>query len=1401
MSSPEPSLNILLINENPDEIKLMTTSLRSFFSGCRIEAGYSSDEALAFSQQGDWHIILIDQDLSPERGLDLLARLRRNAPYAAILLQTNESDSHTAVQALQQGADFLLFKRSPGFITELLFSVQEAIEKRDLQMKLDHTFQRHLRFIETLSDLLYELDADGRFVYLSTTVTAMLGYTSEELAGRHYSLLLPPLQEQTGRFRLNERRAGSRSIRRVELTLHRKALPDAPPVPITVEVTAKGLFDSANRYLGTVGLLRDLSQQKAQQDRLAELESRLQETDRQLTLSREAARVSRQLQQPLTTLLQDSQRLLTSIQDSRIEQHVETMIAKASQASQLGHQLAQAIYAHPIEFVPLALNEILETVAQTVRHEPEGSRLLLTTRFADDIPIMLGSRTALETLVHTLLEYAQQDISGSHTPPQLILQSEALVIGNREAGPQEVVSHSEPGQTYASFTIRETAGGRRPTSDTIQGRDISAESFFQAHQIVQAHKGAIELEHAPNSGLVIRVRIPASEDLSLAPQYPESPLPPTPLLPSGIRSHARRVPAQRPERRRSERKPFSLPVQLSIGGTTLRGLLRNMSTEGALLTIRGMSASIHLQPAYVVIKTAVSFLELQGVVHERPSTAADLPLPANKDFVISFSLTVERDRNVLRSLLDGLQDGSTPVTFEGLILPSSAATEHHLLDLAASSSTPEDRREAVRLRISCLVEMADPRASQARPLGQIVNLSLDGACLELSAASGLSENQEMLHLIPVEPVEPIKPSPVISEALWSNQPWTARIVWKHLARTKTTSHPTAEDQRYLLGVRFECLSPTQEQRLRSIIDLRIRAAQDLAEPMSEAPILTVSYTVRNREGETIALRHDFPKQARREQCPLVLLCPGYGTTQQSYVAFAYTLAGYGLQVLRYDHSRHIGLSDGDPSQTTFTSLEDDLDTVLAFAQTKWPETPITLLASDLPGRIALRRQDWHRRLRRVILLNPTLDIGHCLTTVHQRDLLQEHVSGTRLGLGNLLGIPLDIDHFLADAVAAQYTNVATLQDELAHCGTEVVFLAAGQDPLDFPIPAPPPPLMSDVIHRLGSRSRKVLLPSPLLIAGPVAPSTLRASWQQIAQLCHLGNTLQEPGTRTLPALSRATSTRARLERDQLRSKYALGTAGSEHLWAAHTDLTRALDELPAHWHSIDQLYQLLQPLDGNHALLDVGCGMHSFARLLLLNLAYRLRAQTWHHSQALRYVGVDFSPSVLHAAQTSTKDALQHVDKLFSGRISGPSPVTQQWVLGRSMETLPFADHSFDRVVANLSLTFARSPLHALRELFRVLRPGGKLILSALTLTADAARLYRPALQELGIDAFTGEPRLTLNRMAQCCVALRIGQLRAFEEDSLNTLFSHITPAPARLVRTLSGQILLAAAEKPDSSS
>ena len=74
MPRSEP-VTILVVNEQADEIKLVTLSLRGFFPDCRVEAVYSADEALQWVTRADWDLVLIEERLGLQGHPPLVAAL------------------------------------------------------------------------------------------------------------------------------------------------------------------------------------------------------------------------------------------------------------------------------------------------------------------------------------------------------------------------------------------------------------------------------------------------------------------------------------------------------------------------------------------------------------------------------------------------------------------------------------------------------------------------------------------------------------------------------------------------------------------------------------------------------------------------------------------------------------------------------------------------------------------------------------------------------------------------------------------------------------------------------------------------------------------------------------------------------------------------------------------------------------------------------------------------------------------------------------------------------------------------------------------------------------------------------------------------------------------------------
>ncbi|TAJ26350.1 MAG: response regulator [Nitrospirae bacterium] len=270
--APIDAPRILVASAQAQEVKLITMSLRAFYADCRVEAVYSAEELQRCVSEQAWDIILLDAQLLGASGLDLLQALRRQRPQSAIVVVAGRHDPSERTQALQMGADYYLSKQAPAFQTELPIVVQQVLETRELRQRMDSA-ERYLHLIETMAEVLYELDSEGRFQRVSQTVDTLLGYDPQELVGRHYSTLLRPEDQEQAMYRFNERRIGARATRRFGLQLLPKSDPAVPRRETDVELSAMGLYDQARRFLGTIGIVRNLNGHKQEQERLRQLEA------------------------------------------------------------------------------------------------------------------------------------------------------------------------------------------------------------------------------------------------------------------------------------------------------------------------------------------------------------------------------------------------------------------------------------------------------------------------------------------------------------------------------------------------------------------------------------------------------------------------------------------------------------------------------------------------------------------------------------------------------------------------------------------------------------------------------------------------------------------------------------------------------------------------------------------------------------------------------------------------------------------------------------------------------------------------------------------------------------------------------------------------------------------------
>ena len=124
--------------------------------------------------------------MSSMSGIEFLEALnRKKRGIVPVIMITGHGDESVAVKAMKLGAwDYLV--KTPHFPTLLPSVIEKVVREQKLKESLRESERRFRDLAESASDWIWEVDAEGKYVYSNPVVESLLGYRPDEMVGKYY---------------------------------------------------------------------------------------------------------------------------------------------------------------------------------------------------------------------------------------------------------------------------------------------------------------------------------------------------------------------------------------------------------------------------------------------------------------------------------------------------------------------------------------------------------------------------------------------------------------------------------------------------------------------------------------------------------------------------------------------------------------------------------------------------------------------------------------------------------------------------------------------------------------------------------------------------------------------------------------------------------------------------------------------------------------------------------------------------------------------------------------------------------------------------------------------------------------------------------------------------------------
>jgi len=353
--------------------------------------------------------------------------------------------------------------------------------------------------LDAAVDAMVISDEQGRILRFNRAAQGLFGYTEEDMAGRNVTALMPePDRGRHAQYMSRYLSGGTPAIIGLgrEVTgLH--ASGKTMPMHLSVgEIRGSG----EARF---VAIIRDLSEAKATEKEVRELETHLAHADRLVVLGELTAGIAHEINQPLTAIaaFADAGARLIGSRHPEAQEELEAICRRVSEQARragdvvsrlrrLARKGAIAKSAHDIE-------ELVGNVLLLFGHELKSSGVDLVTEFEPNLPLMHLDEIQIQQVIVNLIKNSIDSLNAAgSTQPRVKVrvqisgsQVDILVSDNGPGVPGEQRTHLfEPFYTTKPHGV---------------GLGLSI-----CKNIAVAHGGNLSYEPSQSGGALFRLSLP-----------------------------------------------------------------------------------------------------------------------------------------------------------------------------------------------------------------------------------------------------------------------------------------------------------------------------------------------------------------------------------------------------------------------------------------------------------------------------------------------------------------------------------------------------------------------------------------------------------------------------------------------------------------------------------------------------------------------------------------------------------------------------------------------------------------------------------------------------------------------------------------------------------------------------